>query len=79
MQYKFQPEKVGITAGSIDEESVRGGVLGKSFELRGHIFLREKARWFEVPDDGVERFDGFTEEFQGKIDSWKKEHETGAG
>lgn len=69
MQYKFQQERISITAGSIDEESVKCGLGVKPSE---HIFLREKAEWFEVPDDGVPRYEGFPDEFQRKLDSWKQ-------
>lgn len=53
MQYKFQPHKISITVGSIDEESVKG-VLVKPSE---HVFLGEKAGWFQVPEDGLQRFE----------------------
>lgn len=68
MQYKFQPEWISIAAGSIDEESVHGQLVGVS----EHIFLGEKAAWFEVPDDGAERFERFSGNFQEQIDTWKE-------
>ena len=68
MQYKLQPDKISITAGSIDGESVKG-VLVKPSE---HIFLGEKAGWFEIPDDGLERYARFCTEFDGKLENWKK-------
>ena len=56
MLYKSQPEENHITAGSIDEGSVQGVLL----KPRKHIFLAEKAGWFDVPEDGMGRFEGFS-------------------
>ena len=69
MMYKFQSERVYLTAGSIGEKSVKG-VLVKPME---HIFLGEKAAWFEVPDDGLRRHEGFpgAEKFWGKVEEWR--------
>jgi hypothetical protein len=64
MQYKLKPEKNFITAGSIDEESVKG-VLVKPSE---HIFLSGKAGWYEVPDDGMKRFERFPGAFDRKLE-----------
>ncbi|KAG0646325.1 hypothetical protein D0Z07_8365 [Hyphodiscus hymeniophilus] len=75
MMYKFQREKISLTAGSIDEKSVKG-VLVKPVE---HIFLAEKAPWFIVPDDGLNRFETFPdmEGFVKKMEEWKKGSKTG--
>lgn len=52
MVYHDMPEVICIPAGTIDPGV--DGVLRPDC----HIFLKEKAGWFEVPDDGVERFEG---------------------
>lgn len=64
MVYNDAPDVIGIAAGTIDSwgesgsgsgnEGGRGEVPGP----RAHIFLREKAGWFVVPEDGLERFEG---------------------
>ena len=67
MQYYLQPERLSVAAGTLD----------RSTELlpapKEHIFLREKASWFKVPDDGLPRFEEFDPPFQGKLESWKKQ------
>jgi hypothetical protein len=68
MKYKFQPENVSITAGSIDESSVKGSLV-KPCE---HIFLAEKAEWFEVPNDGASRYETFPGGFEEKLEGWRK-------
>jgi hypothetical protein len=70
MQYKCQPGLISITAGSIDEESVRA-TLPKVSE---HIFVEkgEKAGWYELPDDKIPKYSRFPPRFQKKIDEWKK-------
>ena len=64
MQYYMKPERVGITYGTIDECN---GKLDPPVE---HIFLKEKAPWFTLPDDGLPRHDGFDAPFQKKLDAW---------
>ena len=44
---------MGIVAGSIDEKSVKGELI-KPTE---HIFLEEKAGWYDLPEDGLGRFE----------------------
>ncbi|KAH6722183.1 Mss4-like protein [Leptodontidium sp. 2 PMI_412] len=71
MQYKCQPENISITAGSIDEESLKAPLP----KVSQHIFLSEKASWFEIPGDEKEKcqkFEKFSTNFQKKVDGWKK-------
>ncbi|KAK2763886.1 hypothetical protein FQN54_009504 [Arachnomyces sp. PD_36] len=73
MQYISEPDMIGIPAGTIDDESLKEG--GEKKELprpAHHIFLREKASWFEVPDDGLERWEGFTAEMEELYNLWTK-------
>jgi hypothetical protein len=46
----------GVAVGTLDDD-------GKISVPRptAHIFLKEKASWFEVPDDGAKRFQGWDE------------------
>ena len=53
MQYYLQPQRVSIAAGTIDMST---GTLPQPNE---HIFLAEKAPWFQLPDDGLARFEKF--------------------
>ncbi|OJJ81011.1 GFA family protein [Aspergillus glaucus CBS 516.65] len=54
MAYKSMPELIGIPAGTIDPGSDGEDIPRPDC----HIFLSEKAGWFEVPGDGLERFEG---------------------
>lgn len=66
MAYTAFPDVVGIAAGTLDNldtktvvEQSNGNNGGKG-EIPGpglHIFLKEKADWFEVPQDGLDRFE----------------------
>ena len=66
MIYHFQPEELGVAAGTIDKSTEP---LPRPQE---HIFLQEKASWFELPDDGLERFAAFSPPFQKELDEWKQ-------
>ncbi|KAH7356841.1 Mss4-like protein [Rhexocercosporidium sp. MPI-PUGE-AT-0058] len=71
MQYKCQPEYISITAGSIDEESLKAPLP----KVSQHIFLSEKASWVEIPGDEKEKcqkYEKFSANFQKKVDGWKK-------
>ncbi len=72
MRYDFQPQIISIAAGSIDEESIKGELV-KPTE---HIFLSEKAAWFEIPDDGLKKFEKFPDGFGKKVEEWKKSSST---
>lgn len=63
-----------MTAGSIDEESVKGTLP----EVKLEIFVSEgKGRWYDVKDEGKwPRYEGFTEGMQRKIDAWEFEQGT---
>jgi hypothetical protein len=62
---------MSITVGSIDEGSVKGELVKPSM----HIFLEEKAGWFDLPEDGLKRFEKWDdEESDKKIQAWLKEH-----
>ncbi|KAF2095088.1 hypothetical protein NA57DRAFT_59837 [Rhizodiscina lignyota] len=55
MWYDAEPGMLGLTLGTMDEESmekIEGGLKGK-----GHIWVKEKAGWFDLPDDGSTRLE----------------------
>ena len=56
--YKCNPARCSIAVGSIDEASVQV----ESLKVNKHIFLREKASWEVLGDDGLEPYQGFSEE-----------------
>lgn len=73
MAYHCQPERISVAAGTIDETSVHGNLPKPSM----HIFLKEKAGWFQLPEDGLDRWEEFSTPFQEKLDRWRvKEKET---
>ncbi|EON65964.1 hypothetical protein W97_05206 [Coniosporium apollinis CBS 100218] len=51
MKYHNEPDTIGLLMGSIDDESWDE----KLHTQEAHIYLREKAPWFKVPDDGWPR------------------------
>ncbi|OBT84582.1 hypothetical protein VE02_06326 [Pseudogymnoascus sp. 03VT05] len=66
-----RPKEMSIVVGSIDEGSIKGEMM-KPTE---HIFLEEKAGWFDLPEDGLGRFERFSEgESDKKIKAWLEEH-----
>lgn len=69
MQYHCEPETIGITIGTIDEESVKGSLP----KVRSHIFVEgDKVGSYELPGDGVTRYKRFPGGFEKRIEGWKK-------
>jgi hypothetical protein len=66
MQYYCNLDRFALTASSIEESKLP---LLKGSE---HIFLKEKAPWFDVPDDGLERHEGMPPVFEDAIQKWLK-------
>lgn len=60
MQYDCYPEKTHVAAGSVIEDVE--GVM-KSLKAGDHIFVADKPAWYTIPEDGVERYDGFDQSF----------------
>ncbi|KAJ4303072.1 hypothetical protein N0V90_001963 [Kalmusia sp. IMI 367209] len=52
MKYHFEPGMTGLTAASIDFDSLKGDKP----KVVQHIFLKEKAPWVVLPDDGAKRW-----------------------
>ncbi|OAF54953.1 hypothetical protein VC83_08544 [Pseudogymnoascus destructans] len=66
-----RPKDISTVTGSIDERSVKGELM-KPTE---HIFFEGKAGWFDLPEDGLGRFERFSEgESDEKIKAWMEEH-----
>lgn len=51
MAYHFQADAICLTMGSVDLESLKVEVP----KVGNHIFVKEKAPWVVLPDDGAER------------------------
>jgi len=75
MAYTCSPETIQISAGSIDENSVRGTLP----RVSQHIFMEKKLGWYDLPDDDVPKFSKFSPGFQRKVDECKKAMQRGLG
>jgi hypothetical protein len=69
MAYKCEPDIIYLTAGTMDEDSIRGPLP----KVKEHIFLEEKARtWYDLPeDDKLAKYSRFSSVFQKKIEAWR--------
>lgn len=57
MAYTAFPDEVAIAAGTLDSLDSSGDGPREIPKPGLHIFLKEKADWFEVPNDGLERYE----------------------
>lgn len=53
MVYTSDPDGMGLCMSTVDLESLKTEVAPKVVK---HIFLREKAPWVVLPEDGTERW-----------------------
>lgn len=67
IQYDCYPEKTHVAAGLV--------IKGKGQELLPkvgvHIFVKEKPVWYDIPEDGLPKWDGFDDEFNEKMRAYK--------
>ncbi|KAL9600940.1 MAG: hypothetical protein Q9219_002875 [cf. Caloplaca sp. 3 TL-2023] len=68
MMYYCDHGTIGVAAGTIDE----GALPKQAMKVTDHIFVGQKPEWHQIAEDGVARFERFTDEFQGKIEEWEK-------
>ena len=63
MRYHFEPNRIAVTLGTMVE--------GDLPRLDAHIFLKDKASWFVLADDGAERLEEFPAGFDQRMEDWK--------
>lgn len=67
MKYHCRPDGTSVTVGTIDDQSI----VGTLPKLKEHIFLAEKAPWWDIAEDvSVARHAGFNEPFQLRLKEW---------
>ena len=67
MKYHCRPDGISVVMGIVNDEDV----VGTFAKPKDHIFLDEKALWWNTTeDDGLARHGGFNEEFQKRLKEW---------
>ena len=67
MKYHCRPDGTNITMGLVDDEHTIGSIP----PVKEHIFLGEKAAWWNGPtDDGIPQYSGFNEPFTRRLQAW---------
>lgn len=59
MAYRADPATIALAIGSMDEDKSGKDVL-KDVRLK-HIYLEDVPSWYQVPDDGLERWETMKE------------------
>lgn len=68
MKYHCRPDGTSVPMGLIDDEQVFGTIRAP----KEHIFLAEKARWWQLSEtDEAEKYDGFNIQFQKRLREWE--------
>lgn len=66
MKYDYEPELLSVTTGTIDSAH-----QGKIPKPSCYLFPQEKVAWFDMPDDGVERWDRFSPDMAESLEKWQ--------
>ena len=66
MKYSCNPDHTSVALGIVDNDTIRGEVV----KPKEHIFLKEKAMWWSVAEDGAEKWDHFDNDFLNAKDEW---------
>jgi len=61
----MDPTITSIAMGTIDESS------GRIPSSKEHIFLKDKASWLKLPDDGTARHEKFDAPFQERLNKYE--------
>ncbi|KIW76298.1 hypothetical protein Z517_11044 [Fonsecaea pedrosoi CBS 271.37] len=69
MRYFFEADRTAVTLGTVIEAEPALPALG------AHIFLKDKAQYLVLADDGATRYDEFSEEFRNKIEQWRRQRQ----
>lgn len=65
IQYDCYPEKTHVAAGMVADGALLVPKVGV------HIFVSEKPKWYNIPDDDVLRWEGFDDEFNEQFRAHK--------
>ena len=67
MKYHCRPDGISVVMGIVDDSKVVGSIV----KPKEHIFVGEKAKWWELDgDDGLVRHEGFNQPFQDRLKAW---------
>lgn len=67
MKYHCRPDGTSVVMGIVDD----GSIVGKLPRPKEHIFLGEKAQWWNIPnEDSIARHASFNESFQDRMKEW---------
>ncbi|KAI1944032.1 hypothetical protein LOZ66_000620 [Ophidiomyces ophidiicola] len=62
------PDNISLAAGSFDDWDIVGGHNALT-KPEGYIYVKQKPVWFDLPNDGLERFEELPPEAQAEKDS----------
>jgi hypothetical protein len=57
MRYYATPDVLYLTIASVDTQATKDGVAALQGLSKKHLYLKEKVDWYQVPDDGLPRFE----------------------
>ena len=74
MRYMHDYETIGITLGTVDEETIRDEKVNEALKPRSHIFGSQNPWWYNIGQDGLPIRDRFGGDYEERMNAWVKEH-----
>ena len=75
MRYRHQPDLLGLTLGTVDEETIKDERVKEALAPAAHIFICQKVWWYDASKDGIpthDRFGGTAyENFETGMKAWE--------
>ena len=69
MRYKHLPDVVGVTLGTVDEDSITDDKVKEGLKLWSHIFVSQKVWWANVTNDDLPHHDRFNGTFEQEMNA----------
>jgi hypothetical protein len=68
-KHHHDTDGIGITMGSIDEDSILNDEVKQAMKLQKHIFVSQNPWWYEIKD-GLPTHDRFSGRFEQDMNDW---------
>ena len=72
MRYKHDYDLIGLTLGTIDEETIHDEKVKEALKPEAHIFTSQNPWWYDISEDGLRSHARFGPGFEEKIKAWEE-------
>ena len=74
MRYMHDYETIGITLGTVDEDTIRDDKVKEALKPRSHIFATQNPWWYDIAMDDLPTRARFGGDYEEQMNAWVNEH-----